>query len=57
MFLTSKMNFMEIGHDFEVLWKKFKVFLEVLEFSTFRPQIFAKKWLFGVKIYRDHIFV
>ena len=26
MFLTSKMNFMEIGHDFEVLWRKFKGF-------------------------------
>jgi hypothetical protein len=44
MFLTSRMNFMIIGHDLEVLWKKpFGLFWSFLGSSTFRPQNFRQE--------------
>ena len=51
MFLTSRMNFMILGHDLEVLWKKtFVLFIgHFWGRLPFDPKIFAKKCPFKLK--------
>ena len=56
MFLTSRMNFMIIRHDLEVLWKKRVFFWPFLGSSTFDPKIFTNKIHFKLKNWLLHYF-